>query len=201
MNRPSLALYIILVIGLVLPLHKIEASENSIQSKKIIFDFQESDKMNEWIIVNDGVMGGLSQSEIILGGKSTAIFQGIVSLENNGGFSSTRTRPQMFNLGGYHGMLLRLRGDGKTYQFRLRTNDRFDGISYRYHFKTESNTWMIIRVPFQECVPVFRGRILDNVESIAPKDIQQIGFLISDKQVGPFKLEIDWVKAYKINIQ
>lgn len=64
-------------------------------------------------------------------------------------------------------------------------------------FKTEINTWMIIRVPFQECLPVFRGRILDNVEPIAPRDIQQIGFLISDKQAGPFKLEIDWMKTYK----
>ena len=60
---------------------------------------------------------------------------------------------------------------------------------------------MITRVPFQECVPVFRGRILDNVKPITPKDIQQIEFLISDKQAGPFKLEIDWLKAYKIHVQ
>ncbi len=197
LHRSCLAAFAVLLIALVLPISSINASENSCENGKFIFGFQQSDEMNKWIIVNDGVMGGLSQSELIFSERNTAIFQGIVSLENNGGFSSTRTKPQVYNLGGYHGMLLRLRGDGKKYQFRLRTNDRFDGISYRYHFNTKINTWMIIRVPFQECVPVFRGRILDNVKPIIPKDIQQIGFLISDKQAGPFKLEIDWMKAYK----
>jgi monofunctional biosynthetic peptidoglycan transglycosylase len=56
---------------------------------------------------------------------------------------------------------------------------------------------MIIDIPFHECVPVFRGRILEDVEPIRPEDIQQIGFLISNKQAGKFQLEIDWIKAYK----
>jgi monofunctional biosynthetic peptidoglycan transglycosylase len=138
-----------------------------------------------------------AQSEIVLSDSNTAIFQGTVSLENNGGFSLIRTSPRFYKLGGYRGIILRLKGDGKKYQFRLRMNDRFDGISYRYQFKTDINKWIIIRVPFNECVPVFRGRILDNVEPINPNKIQQIGFLIADKQAGPFKLEIDWIKAYK----
>ena len=174
-----------------------EGSENTIQNEKVLFDFQKSGKVNDWRIVNDGVMGGLSQSEIVLSNSNTAIFQGTVSLENNGGFSSIRTSPRFYKLDGYRGIILRLKGDGKKYQFRLRMNDSFDGISYRYQFKTDINQWIIIRVPFNECVPVFRGRILDNVEPITPKKIQQIGFLIADKQAGPFKLEIDWIKAYK----
>lgn len=144
-------------------------------------------------------MGGLSQSEIALSESNTAIFQGTVSLENNGGFSSIRTSPRFYKLDGYRGIVLRLKGDGKKYQFRLRMNDRFDGISYRYHFKTDINKWIIIGFPFNEFVPVFRGRTLYDLEPIDPKKIQQIGFLISDKQAGPFKLEIDWIKAYKKN--
>lgn len=174
-----------------------EGATNTAHNEKVLFDFQMSSKLTDWRIVNDGVMGGLSQSNIVLSENNTALFQGIVSLENNGGFSSVRTSPRLYKLDGYLGIILRLKGDGKKYQFRLRTNDRFDGISYRYHFKTESNKWMIIRVPFNKCVPVFRGRILNDVAPITPKKIQQVGFLISDKQAGPFKLEIDWIKAYK----
>ena len=174
-----------------------EVSQNTIQNEKVLFNFQKSDEVNNWRIVNDGVMGGLSQSEIVLSDSSTAVFQGTVSLENNGGFSSTRTNPRFYNLAGYDGIILRLKGDGKKYQFRLRMDDRFDGISYRYLFKTDINKWIIIRVPFNECVPVFRGRLLDDVEPISPERIQQVGFLISDKQAGLFKLEIDWIKAYK----
>jgi monofunctional biosynthetic peptidoglycan transglycosylase len=92
---------------------------------------------------------------------------------------------------------VRIRGDGKEYQLRVRTNSRFDGISYRYHFATQPETWMDIRVPFSKFVPTFRGRILSDVPPISPEQIQQVGFLISDKQAGNFRIEIDWIKAYQ----
>jgi len=169
----------------------------SLENEIVLFDFQQSDEVKKWFVVNDDVMRGLSQSEIILKEGNSAVFQGNVSLENNGGFSSTRTIPQLYNLAGYDGIIVRLKGDGKKYQFRLRMDDRIDGISYRYHFKTDTNKWITIRIPFNECVPVFRGRVLDGVEPLAANRIQQIGFLISDKQSGLFKLEIDYIKAYK----
>jgi len=187
-----------LLITCLLPLTSAtEGSENTIQTEIVLFNFQKSSEVNDWLIVNDGVMGGLSKSEIVLSDSNTAVFQGVVSLENNGGFSSTRTSPRLYNLAGYDGIVFRVKGDGKKYQFRLRMNDRLDGISYRYHFKTDVNKWIIIRVPFSECVPVFRGRVLDHVEPISPQNVQQIGFLIADKQAGTFKLEVDWIKAYK----
>lgn len=187
-----------IVIACLLPLSfATEISENRTKNEITLFDFQQSDQVNNWLVVNDGVMGGLSQSEIVLSRNNTAVFQGTVSLENNGGFASTRTIPQLYNLARYDGIIVRLKGDGKKYQFRLRMDDRFDGISYRYHFKTDINKWIMIRIPFNECVPVFRGRILDGVEQLSANRIQQIGFLISDKQSGLFKLEIDYVKAYK----
>ena len=174
-----------------------DGHDNTTRNEMVVFDFQKSDTLNDWRTVNDGVMGGLSLGEFVIGDSNTAVFQGTVSLENNGGFSSTRTSPRLFNVAGFDGMLLRLKGDGKRYQFRLRVDERFDGIAYRYPFKTDDNKWIIIRVPFGECVPVFRGRVLNDVAPISPARIQQIGFLISDKQAGSFRLEIDWIKAYK----
>ncbi|MBN2419918.1 MAG: CIA30 family protein [Deltaproteobacteria bacterium] len=79
----------------------------------------------------------------------------------------------------------------------MRTDNSFDGVSYRYEFRTEADTWIVINVPFHECKPVFRGRILKEIEPINPEQIQQIGFLISDKQAGKFQIEVDWIKAYK----
>jgi monofunctional biosynthetic peptidoglycan transglycosylase len=174
-----------------------EVYKNMDQKESLIFDFENQSEIDYWRIVNDGVMGGLSQSEIVYGDGKTAIFRGIVSLENNGGFASTRTIPRSYELGGHDGIRIRVRGDGKKYQFRMRTNDRFDGISYRYEFITQMNTWMLIDIPFHACVPVFRGRILKDVESMLPEKIQQLGFLISNQQAGKFQLEIDWIKAYK----
>jgi len=174
-----------------------ETNKSMDQQERLIFDFKNADEIEYWRIVNDGVMGGLSKSEIVFSDSNTAIFKGIVSLENNGGFASIRTIPRPYELDGYNGILLRVKGDGKKYQFRLRTDDRFDGVSYRYQFETKVNTWIIIEIPFHECAPVFRGRILEDVKPITPEEIQQIGFLISNKKAEKFQLEIDWIKAYK----
>ena len=141
----------------------------------ILFDFSTLENMGDWLIVNDGVMGGLSTSKFILSDSNTAVYSGNVTLENNGGFASTRTKAMRFQLDGSKGILIRVKGDGKKYQFRIRTDDRFDGVSYRYHFETNVNEWQTISIPFSKFVPVFRGRILQDVEPVSPKDIQQLG--------------------------
>lgn len=175
----------------------IEGSKNMKGNEKVLFSFEKSGELKDWMIVNDGVMGGLSKGKISSSNSKTALFKGTVSLENYGGFTSTRTKPKSYGLDGFTGILLHVKGDGKKYQFRLRIDDKFDGISYRYEFTTKANEWITIKVPFNKCVPTFRGRILENVGPVSPEQIQQVGFLISDKQSGDFILEIDWIKAYK----
>lgn len=171
-------------------------SDKRYYDEAMLFDFGSLDNVDDWLIVNDDVMGGLSESRLILSDSNTAVFSGNVSLENNGGFASTRTKAMQFHLDGFQGILIQVKGDGKKYQFRIRTDDRFDGVSYRYHFETDIGQWQTISIPFSKFVPVFRGRILPDVEPVSPKDIQQVGFLISDKQSGKFHLEIQWIKAY-----
>ncbi len=189
---------IILTIVLITPEARTKETYKSMeQQENLIFNFKNEDEIERWRIVNDGVMGGLSKSQIVRSDSNTAVFKGTVSLENNGGFASTRTIPRSYELDGHEGIMLRVKGDGKKYQFRLRTDDRFDGISYRYEFATEVDTWMTIAIPFQEFAPVFRGRILEDVEPIVPEEIQQMGFLIANKQAEKFQLEVDWIKAYK----
>lgn len=161
-----------------------------------LFDFASPEDIQSWQIVNDGVMGGLSQSTITYQPAGTALFRGAISLENNGGFASTRTLPRSYDLEGYTGIVFRVKGDGKQFQFRLRTNNRFDGIAYSFKFETKAGEWVDVTVPFSEFIPVFRGRILNDVETVAPKEIQQLGFLVTTKKAEAFNLEVDWIKAY-----
>lgn len=167
------------------------------EEEAIILDFSRTEDKESWRIVNDGVMGGISQSEIAFRENGGLIFRGTVSLENNGGFASSRRSAQTYNLEGYAGMLLQIRGDGKDYQLRLRTDNRFDGISYRYRFSTQPGATQIITAPFSDFEPVFRGRIIKDAAPLSPENIQQIGFLIADKQSGSFSIEVDWIKAFK----
>ena len=41
----------------------------------------------------------------------------------------------------------------------------------------------------------FRGRVLTDVPPLKPTIVASVGFLISDKQDGPFQLEVAWIKA------
>jgi len=77
------------------------------------FDFKEEQEINRWRIVNDGVMGGLSQGKILWNQpENTMIWSGKVSLENNGGFTSIRTTPELYKVGDFEKIILRVKGDG-----------------------------------------------------------------------------------------
>lgn len=192
-----LALQWAIVLFMVPPVLAAQKSPLTSDTEMVLFDFENPVDLQDWRVVNDGVMGGLSRGEIIRTDSGTAVFQGILSLENNGGFSSTRTLPRPYGLDGYDGIILRVRGDGNIYQFRLRLDDSFDGVAYRYKFQTEADKWITVEVPFSECVPVFRGRTLSGEGPVSPGKIQQIGFLISEKQAGSFRLEVDLISAYR----
>lgn len=140
-----------------------------------------------WRAINDGVMGGVSSGRMAQS-QDGLRFEGRLSLENNGGFASVR-RLIDSDLSSATGVRLHLRGDGRTYQFRLRQDDRFDGIAWRAEFST-SGEWQTVELPFHEFVPVFRGRRVPDAGPVVPADIRQIGFLVADKTAGPFALDI-----------
>jgi hypothetical protein len=164
---------------------------------KTLFDFSASTNTAAWQIVNDDVMGGISRSSFHLT-HSVAIFQGEVSLENNGGFASLRSLPAHHDLGGCDAFLIRVCGDGRSYKFTARTSRTFDGPIYQVAFKTKKGKWEELCLPFKEFVPTFRGRVLPGEPPLDPEKVTSVGFLIADKQAGAFRLEVAWIKAAKL---
>lgn len=153
-------------------------------------------KWNEWMVVNDGVMGGISQSRVEVTSRDTMLFIGHVSLENNGGFASIRHNVEPFDVRRGAGILLRVRGDGKNYQLRLRTSDRFDGMAYKADFKTRHGEWQEFRLPWNVFTATFRGRTIKGAPVLQPQNIRQVGFLIADNQEGAFQLEIESLASF-----
>jgi len=149
----------------------------------------------EWRPINDGVMGGLSRSLLKITPAGTGLFEGEVSLANNGGFASVRARLGPVDLSGYQSLAARVRGDGKRYRLRLHTGAGVDGIAYQADFDTEAGEWQEIVLPFSSFEPTFRGRRLTDVEPLDTGNVQQIGLMIADKQAGAFRLELDWIRA------
>ena len=164
---------------------------------RVLFDFVDASATNRWLIVNDNVMGGVSKGEASPTEDSCLLFSGLISLENNGGFASIRSQPTDFDLGGFDGIRIRVKGDGRTYQFRLRRDRSLDGIAFKHEFETIQNKWIDVELPFASFLPTFRGRTLTDVKPLDPADIRQLSFLISDKEAGPFKLTVDGIVAYR----
>ena len=164
-------------------------------TNKTLFDFQAATNPPAWEVVNDDVMGGVSTSQFQVLTNGCAVFSGTVRLENNGGFASVRSQPVRVDLTGCDSFLLRVRGDGWRYKFSVRTEAGLDTPLYQLAFTTKRGEWEEHRLPFKDFVPTFRGRILTDVPPLNPAKVTSVGFLISDKQEGPFKLEVAWIKA------
>lgn len=146
-----------------------------------------------WVVVNDGVMGGESQGDVALC-DAQLHFTGALSLANNGGFASIRTHDRDFDFTGVTHVVLKVCGDGRTWQLRLATNARYRDISVSYSasFTTIAGEWRVVRVALDQLVPTARGRQLDG-PPFDPERISEIGLLIGDKRAGAFSLALDWI--------
>ncbi|UCE33019.1 MAG: CIA30 family protein [Burkholderiales bacterium] len=167
-----------------------------------LVDFAAPDAVSGWIVINDGVMGGVSTSRLIAR-DGFASFEGIVSLENNGGFASTRTArspgqgPSPFpDLSARHieAFVIEARGDGKRYKLTLRTDDGFDAIQYQAAFEAPRR-WSTIRLPTSAFQARFRGRPVPQAPPLDVHRVRAIGLLISDRQPGPFRLDVRGIRV------
>lgn len=158
---------------------------------KTIFDFQKDADLSKWYIVEDRVMGGRSDGRFFLNDNGHAQFEGTVSLENNGGFASVRYDMPMMELGDHTMVSIRLKGDGKNYQFRVKNRDQ-NYYSYITEFST-SGDWEEITIPLKEMYPSFRGRKLDQ-PNFDHKEIEEIAILIGNKKNEKFQLLIDKIE-------
>lgn len=149
-----------------------------------------------WYIVNDTVMGGLSRANLAYVQESDVIrFTGSLSLDNNGGFASVRMLANPRQYKSAYAICIRVMGDGREYQLRLRRANRGDGVAYRQTFATVAGEWHEYTLPIADFIPTFRGRTLSDYGPISAADIGQIGFMLADKQPGSFQLDIASVKG------
>lgn len=157
-------------------------------SSNTIFDFNPDADISSWSILNDDVMGGLSTSSFSVNENGHGVFEGDVSTLNNGGFASVRHRPQPLALTKKSKVSIRLKGDGKSYQFRIKKNTA-DFESYITTFET-SGSWETIEIDIADLYPSFRGRKL-KPSNYSLTLLSELSFLIANKKDEAFELLID----------
>ena len=165
------------------------------ETQRPLFDFTGKDSAKEWQTVNDGVMGGLSEGKFKITDQKTLEFSGNLSLKNNGGFASVRTKSKKLTLDSGDTIVARVRGDGREYSLNLYLNKPRIAFSYRALVQTKKNEWIEIKVPLTRFEATSFGRVLKDARPVTPQDVNAVGWMLSDKQAGPFELEIEWIKV------
>jgi len=160
-----------------------------------LFDFTDGSRASAWRPIHDGVMGGVSTGRALAGEKSV-VFEGEVSLENNGGFASFRAATRLPDLSDQDGLRLRVRGDGQVYKLSLRTDGGWDGVSWQASFLAPA-AWTTIDLAFEDLEPTWRGRLVREETRFDASSIRQVGLLIADEQEGAFRLELASMDAWQ----
>lgn len=159
-----------------------------------LFDFTEADAAKQWQTVNDGVMGGVSEGKFKITDAKTMEFFGTLSLENNGGFASVRTKAKKLSLEKGDTLVVKVRGDGREYMLNLYPNKQRVAYSYRATVQTKKDEWIEVKVPLDRFEATSFGRVVQDAGTVKPEEINALGFMLGDKKAGPFKMEIEWIK-------
>jgi hypothetical protein len=172
-----------------------------------LFDFTAPDASYRevWGCLDDVVMGGVSQSHFLIEGGQ-AVFKGVVSTDNSGGFVSVRTRnfSPPLDLSSYTAIKLKLRGDGNRYKFFLRDSNGWDSLAYSCELEPKLE-WGEVVLPFCEFIPVFRAKTVKDAPPLALQRICSLQLMLSKFSVdgklnpsfraGDFRLEITEIEA------
>lgn len=174
-------------------------SRSQAQTVESLFQFLDADDVSTWQIVNDGVMGGRSTSNAKFvsteTGETALQFLGNLSLENNGGFASVRSAASgSLGLEAGQTIVLRVKGDGRSYTFNLYTPDRRTAFSYQLDFDSPPGQWTQVRLPVNNFVAHSFGRPLPNVP-LVPSQVQAIGILLGDKKPGQFEILVESISV------
>ena len=157
---------------------------------KTIYDFSKSAKIRDWLVVDDVVMGGRSLGSLSMNENGHGLFSGYISLENYGGFSSIRMRQKEIKLEDAQVIVIRVFGDNKFYQMRIRS-EYYDRHVYVNKFYAK-NGWSVIKIPLNTMEPQFRGRKL-KMNNFNSNSIVELGILIGNKVEEDFSLLIDYI--------
>ena len=155
-----------------------------------LVDFKENPTTNNWNIVDDAVMGGRSSGTFSLSQEGYGQFSGKVSLENNGGFSSVKYDMETVAVKSNSTIRIRLKGDGNSYQFRVKDKRR-QSYSYITTFDT-TGEWQTLEFTLADFYPTFRGRKVD-LPNFDGDTIEELRFLIGNKKPQRFKLLIEFI--------
>jgi len=161
---------------------------------ELMLNFGQTAESQQWYIVNDGVMGGKSQSQVTQLANSL-VFSGEISLKNNGGFASLQSRKAEQDLSPFTQVNIKYRSTGQSFALRLLTHEAYYLPSFKHDFESTDGEWKTVNIPLESFNKYALGSATG--ESITQSDLRKIirlGIIVSNKEEGPFSIEIDFIQ-------
>lgn len=177
---------------------KVNPAANFVQTDAMtheLFNFSDAALVEQWTARDDRVMGGVSQSRLRFDRAGHAVFEGVMSLAQNGGFASVRAQAKAPPVSEITHYVVEVQGDGKRYKLNMQMSGRFAQVSYQATFATLKGAWATLEIPVKSFEPSFRGRRVVDAPALDAALVNQAGLMIADGQDGPFQLAIRKILA------
>ena len=181
--------------------------------KPSVFSIAEPHQFQDWLALNDTVMGGSSQASCSITPEGLLLEGNLV--ERAGGFVSCRS-PRFvppLNLSAYSGLKFQVEGEGRILKLALACYDNMLGLTelipaglrWVAPLPTQASGTSIITVPFSELAPTVQARPLKLPMHFNPSKITRLQILYSkfsveggtnlDFRPGPIRILLRSVHA------
>lgn len=173
-----------------------EQTTEVIESPEMItmrIDFGE-ESGDDWFVLNDDVMGGVSTGEIYLT-DTTLVFEGNVSTDQNGGFVSIRSPTGEYDLSQYSQVEFRYKSEGHTFSMILADKMMWYLPEFMHEVMSESDEWttqVTSLYDFRQYTMSSETGVSMSEEMLA--DMIRLEIRNSTFTDGLFRLEIDYLE-------
>ena len=184
----------------------LSSSSSSTVDDNLLFDFSDRRVPQSWISGSDLEVGGESTCSFCwngeTGGGTYAVFSGKIGSDHSGkavrtGYCAVRSpTPQVpLNLEHFESLECKIRSDLRMYSLNIISDAWIKTDLHQGFFFVDSSDWVTIEIPFRNLVLIEKGKPSIFQRSLDSRNVLTFGISVSDSIPGPFRLEIEYIKA------
>lgn len=181
------------------------------------FTFENEEQLNRWQLVSDSSRRvGYSQCQLAVTPLGRALFTGVIDTRvpktgqlDQAGFCNMTSKFMKMSFGRFHRfewhnythLVIRCRGDGRSYMLVIGCRDIMDhtyGDAYGYPLYTRGGPfWQVSKIPFSKFLFMSGGVVQDQQSQLPKHNASTLGITVGAID-GPFQLEIDFIGVEQI---
>lgn len=121
------------------------------------------------------------------------------SPQSRGGFASFRTRSgeRLRDLSAFSALEMRVKTDGRPYVLNLKAAHAAPDFLWQIRLLAPAGVWTTLAFPFADMVLTKRGRVELEQHPVERDHIQGWGVLLADSTNGPFRFEVQYLRAVR----